>query len=228
MISEITRKVQVVKIMKKPSLIVLNLLILTFLAVIPACSPAEPILPGEIADTVRANMGYVLAPTWLPEGFEYSGPDIEHMNIESSGANIKTFPGSQTMILGYHRVVSMQQMDNFLISYPSSDTYPASSQKIQEILDLSPPDNAITEVTVNGRTALLYHGRWSDETLKRIQRLERPLDPEWDYEGSISVRFPIDVPGEGEIWVSISTVFTVVELTEDDLIRIAKSVVVVE
>jgi hypothetical protein len=123
--------------------------VLSCLCLFSACAPAEPILPAEIAEKITANIGYVLAPTWLPEGFEYSPPATGNLASE------RLFTGDMVMVT-YRRIVSMQRVDNLLMAYPSSDTYPASFQKM---FDLTPPEDAISEVTVNGKTALLYHGR---------------------------------------------------------------------
>jgi hypothetical protein len=99
---------------------------------------------------------------------------------------------------------------------------------LQEIVDLTPPEDAITETEINGNTAYLYQGGWSEETIRRIAKLEEPIDPEWDYEGKISIRFTIDIPDKGNIWISIGTIFSVEDITQKDLIKIAESVTVIE
>ena len=56
-----------------------------------ACSPIEPILNSDIAEKVKDNFGYALAPTWMPEGFEYDGPFLDNLVSENrvfTGQNI--------------------------------------------------------------------------------------------------------------------------------------------
>lgn len=96
------------------------------------------------------------------------------------------------------------------------------------MLDLVPPKDAISEININNATGYLFHGGWSEDTLERIQGLELPINPEWDYEGNISIQFVVDTVEYGKVWVLLRTVSPTDEISEKELIKIAKSVAVVE
>ena len=202
-------------------LVVFTLLLLVASISVSGCSEREPILPDEVVEKITNNLGYALAPTWLPEEYEYAGPFTN--NVVTG----RTFSGDGLMIQSYGNYASGGIEDSLVMSYPypTLDTIPST---FLEITGLIPPEDAITKIEINGNTAYLYQGSWSDETRQRVAKLEEPIDPEWDYERSMSIRFTIDVPDEGSIWVSIGTIFSVEDITQKDLVKIARSVIVIE
>ena len=204
----------------KRLLTVVTLLFVVFTISLSGCLGKEPIIPDDIAEKIKTNLGYALAPTWLPEEYEYAGPFLNTITAD------RAFPG-ETMLQSYGNYASAGIEDSLVMSYPypTLDTIPSA---FLEITGLIPPEDAITKIEINGNTAYLYQGSWSDETRQRVTKLEEPIDPEWDYERSISIRFTIDVPDEGSIWVSISTIFSVEDITQKDLVKIARSVIAIE
>jgi hypothetical protein len=204
----------------KRLLTVVTLLFVVFTISLSGCLGKEPIIPDDIAEKIKTNLGYALAPTWLPEEYEYAGPFLNTITAD------RAFPG-ETMLQSYGNYASAGIEDSLVMSYPypTLDTIPSA---FLEITGLIPPEDAITKIEINRNTAYLYQGSWSDETRQRVAKLEEPIDPEWDYERSMSIRFTIDVPDEGSIWVSISTIFSVEDITQKDLVKIARSVIAIE
>lgn len=215
-------KYRLEKSMKK-LLTVFTLLLSAVTISVSGCSEKEPILPDEVAREIKNNLGYALAPAWLPKGYEYCGPYYTNKIVADRASTLKAM--QQPVLICYGKDASRAIGNSMIMSYPTEDTIPSV---FQEMVDLIPPEDAITETEINGNTAYLYQGNWSEETLGRVAKLEEPFDPEWDYDRSIAIRFLIDVPGEGNIWVSISTIFSVEDITQKDLVKIAKSVTVID
>ena len=201
-------------------LAVLAFLYLVIALIISGCSEQEPILPSDVSEKIINNLGYALAPTWLPQEYEYAGPFLNSITSD------RAFTG-ETILQSYGNYASAGIEDSLVMSYPypTLDTIPSP---LLEITGLIPPEDAITETEINGNTAYLYRGSWSDETRRRVAKLEEPIDPEWDYDRSISIRFTVDVPDKGSIRVSISTIFPVNDITQKDLLKIAESVTVIK
>lgn len=183
-----------------------------------ACTPSEPALPSEAIKNIKARLGYVLAPTYLPKGFEFIPLSDSSLNI------IETTPLSSSKYV-YEKRISKDDTVEIFMSYPS---YEGKYSSFEERSGLEAPIDAISEIDINGITAYLFHGRWSDETLKRVARAELPINPEWYYEGGISIRFAIDLSDNEKVWVTVATVSPTDKVTNKDLIKIAKSVVVIE
>ena len=51
----------------KRLLTVVTLLFVVFTISLSGCLGKEPIIPDDIAEKIKTNLGYALAPTWLPE-----------------------------------------------------------------------------------------------------------------------------------------------------------------
>jgi hypothetical protein len=184
-----------------------------------ACSGSEPMIPADVAEKIQENLGYALAPTWMPEGFDYSGPYIHNIVFDQSY-------GDTEIVQGYSKIISLNETAQLVLSYPATEVNPPALGSVFE--ELVPPEEAVSEVEINGGTASLVTGTWSRETLLRIQRIETPLDPEWDYEGGYSIRFTINVPEQGGIAVRIFTVSPTDAISADDLVKIARSVAAVD
>jgi hypothetical protein len=183
-----------------------------------ACAPGEPVLPSEAIEKIKARLGYALAPTYLPEGFEYD-PGIGD-------------PGTVSIVVStsiarqmYKKEVTGEETIYLAMNYPSTSP---TTTSFEERIGAEVPEDAISEIDINGMTAYLYNGSWSADTLRRIARVELPINPEWDYDGGTSIRFAIDVPDNERVWVDVRTVLPTDEVTDKDLIRIARSVIVVE
>jgi len=202
-----------------------------------ACSKAEsilppdsgdPILPSEIAQKIQSNIGYAIAPTWMLEGFEFRDPSIDD--------SLSYQPYSGQRIYQLYEVELTEEVIGLIMSYPYS--VPISvSFSVEDRLGIERPHDELSEVKINDNKAYLVKGTWTDETAIKIGRLEKPDNPEWDYEKCIAIMFTIEVP-DGErvgVRISVNTVFPLgadVDITDrvsdDDLIRIAKSVVVID
>jgi hypothetical protein len=189
-----------------------------FIIFFAACSSGEPALPPEAIERIRMTQGYVLAPTYLPKGFEFVPLSDSPLHIT------ETTPFSSGMYV-YQKHVSKDATAEIVMSYPS---YTGKYSSLEERLGLEAPADGISEIDINGLTAYLFHGNWSTDTLRQIARAELPINPEWDYDGTISIRFAIDVPDNDRVWVDLRTVLPTDEVTDKDLVSIARSVVVVE
>ena len=198
--------------------IVFVCLSLVFMISLAACASGEPALPAEAIEKIKARLGYALAPAYLPEGFEFVPLSDSSLNI------IETIPLSSSKYV-YQKRISKDDTAEIFMSYPS---YAGKYSSLEEKLKLEAPADAISEININGVTAYLFQGSWSIDTIGRIARAEVPINPEWDYEGNSSVRFAIDVPDNERVWVVVTTIIPTDEVSEKDLIRIARSVVVIE
>ncbi len=183
-----------------------------------ACTPDRPFLSSEAVQKTRLALGYALAPTYLPDGFDYAGdigntgsPPLNAISrLRVQQVYLKEVPGGRTAYL----------LLIYPLPAPVVDSYDEQS-------GLETPQNAISLVQINGQTAYVIDGSWSAETLKSITQGEEIIDPEWDYDGNISIRFAVEVHGRDRVWLTASTVFPTDEVTSEDLIKIARSVVVV-
>ena len=203
------------------------LLLITFLlagSVLTACTPREPVISPDFAEEIKEALGYALAPTYLPEGFELTkdGDRVDPILIWGETGHFNLM----------YTKYSPSQGATLVLSYP--ETY-GESNPVMERLGVTVPEDAISEIRINGETAFLFHGNWTLETLVRISQLITPLNPEWDYESNhISIRFAFSIPGGEMIWVWLGTLWpgdevtTGDEVTEQDIIRIVESVVVVD
>ena len=193
---------------------------------ITACAPAEPVLPPDAVEKAKNVLGYALAPTYLPKEFDFlkTMPTIVAGNPPPSVGQRTT-----TITQVYEKDVFGEIIVYISMSYPT-DAGKTDSSFMEHIglLGLQVPEDAISEISINDMTAYLYHGCWSTDTLNRIARLELPINPEWDYDNYVSIRFAIDLPDNEIVWVRLATMRPTDKVDADDLIKIASSVVVVE
>ncbi len=183
-----------------------------------ACAPGEPVLPSDAVEKIKVYLGYALAPTYLPGGFEYD-EGIDNPNPVSKAMNI-----SRAHLM-YSKKVFGEETAYLAMIYPS--TAPETTS-FEERIGAIVPEDAVSEIDINGATAYLTRGNWTQETLNRIARVELPINPEWDYEGGFTVRFTIEVPDNDRVWVILTTLRPTDEVSDKDIIRIARSVMVVE
>ncbi len=196
----------------------LVVLLVTVALVLGGCTPA-PILSDDAARQIKDALGYVLAPTWLPKGFAPAKAIDGASYVMSVGPKMAGVPYSQE--------TSDRQFPSSLhLSYPESY---GKSSPLAERLGLNVPEDAVSETSINGETAYLFHGRWTEETLERLTRLDMSVAPEWGYDnGHVSLRFTFVIPTGERIWVILATVFPTDQVTEHDIVRIAESIVVVD
>ena len=183
-----------------------------------ACVPREPVLSPDIAQEIKEALGYAQAHTYLPKGFKPTKA------VE--GASPFLITGETVLVSLLYTEYSPGQGPTLALTYPQ--TYGKSSLWMEQH-GMTVPEDAVSETRINGETAFLFHGSWTEETLEQLNRAIIPINPEWDYESShISVRFTFYIPNGEKVWVKLGTVFPNDEVTEKDIVRIAKSVVLVD
>ena len=183
-----------------------------------ACTPREPALSSDFAQEIKEALGYALAPTYLPKGFE-STTAVEGMSpVLTTG---------ETVFVGLsYTEYSPSQGSNLILIYPLPNQNPDYMMKLH---GLTVPEDAVSEIRINGEPAFLFYGNWTEETLEQISQAIMPINPEWDYESShISIKFTFSMPNGEKVWVSLGTIFPNDEVAEKDIIRIAESVVLVD
>jgi len=197
----------------------LTLLVATML-LSGACGASLVPVPLPELDEVIDALGYGLAPTSLPEGFEfhqyevleYGKPD-EVMLLDKPPAQIVYHKLNHHIFIWYPLSFSPSGGDNFLFERLG--------------LDGKRPDDAVSEVKVNGETAYLVRGSWSAETLAKLQRLDPDLvefTPEWDYDMYLTLYFDFELSQDERIGVMVQAMFYPAEwITATELVKIAES-----
>ena len=196
-----------------------------------ACGASLVPVPLPELDEVIDALGYGLAPTSLPEGFEFSGYDVLGVG------GTMTPDDNVVMPLGgpFASVLYMRYKDyayhHVVIQYPLSFPPSVSEDFLLESLGLEwhRPDDAVSEVKVIGETAYLVRGSWSTETLEQLQKADPELlaeyTPEWDYEGLyLSLYFDFELSPDEVVEVMIQALFYPSEwITATELVKIAES-----
>jgi len=183
-----------------------------------ACKPCAPVISPDFAQEIKEALGYALAPTYLPKGFE-STTAVEGMSpVLTTG---------ETVFVGLsYTEYSPSQGSTLILIYPLTNENPDSMMKLH---GLTVPEDAVSEIRINGEPAFLFYGNWTEETLEQISQAIMPINPEWEYESShISIKFTFSMPNGEKVWVSLRTVFPNDEVAEKDIIRIAESVALVD
>ncbi|MFC1947971.1 DUF4367 domain-containing protein [Chloroflexota bacterium] len=185
-----------------------------------SCKLNEPLISSESLEEIEKKLGYVLAPTYMPEGYEYGS--LKEVLTQAEGIT------RQPVYLFYHKEFSSGETLALMMEYPIEDN--ESSSSFLEQFGLIKPDDASTEIDINGMTATLNHGGWTEETKERVSKLEFPIEPEWDYDYGTSIRFYVEVPENEKVHIQLTTSLPISdsELSEEEMIKIAESVVVVE
>jgi hypothetical protein len=213
------------KVLKSKKAIIL-LPIFSILILIAGCR-AEPIIPKEDIISIQADLGYVIAPTWLLEGFE---PMDEY---ESLNRNVDRY--IQIGYLGTHTYDYYSSQVIIFLQYPA-DTPMAlgGTNFLFEALNLDwqAPEDAIETVKVDRREAYFIRGTWSAEVLKAFNQLDEEklhnMTPEWDYDYQKSVYFEFELSNEEVVNVSLTAMHEAEEISREELIKIAESCVEVE
>jgi hypothetical protein len=187
--------------------------------------------PPEL-DNVEETLGYSLAPGYLPEGFEFDRYDIlldEIVTIEPDGqvgAPLERLYAS----VDYRRFRN-HAYHHIFIRYPQSFSPLGEENFLPERLgpDWQRPEDTISEVKVNGETAYLIRGSWSDDTLWELAHSDtkvlETISPMWDYEIYLSLYFDFELSQDETIGVMIQAVFYPADwITAQELVKIAESI----
>lgn len=198
--------------------VIISLLISSVLILMVGCQ-SEPIISEEEIAGIKADLGYVIAPTWLQEGSELF-ETFEYQDMYQERKAQLTYSNSDIVIL---------------MTYPA-DTPRAlgGSNWLFDILNLEwqEPEDAVSMVEVNGKEAYFIRGSWSAEVLTALSRLEedklRNMTPDWDYNSRKTVYFDFKLSNEQVANVSISAMHNAEKISQEEIIKIAESCVQVE
>jgi hypothetical protein len=211
---------------------IMRALALTLLVVITVLSSScgTPLVevPLPDLDGVTEALGYSLAPTHMPEGFEFDQYDV--LNLGPGTIQ----PDDQVVMpLGepYAMVVYHKLNHHVFIHYPQSFPPSVSDDFLLESLGIEwqRPDDAVSEVKVNSKTAYLVRGSWSAESL---QKLENPdpeflstYTPSWDYDMYLSLYFDFELSTSETVGVMIWAIMLYPEdwITANGMVAIAES-----
>ena len=196
--------------------LVLALLVIPLLLVGACGTSLVPVAPPELDEVIEA-LGYGLAPTQLPEGFEFVRYDVigEGKPLASVAYNRFKDYASHSILIMYPQSFSLSGEDNFLFESLG--------------LDWQRPDDAVSEVKVNGETAYLVRGSWSADTLEQLMKPDPELlaeyTPGWDYDMYLSLRFDFELSPDEIVEVMIWAMFYPSEwITGREMVKIAESI----
>lgn len=131
------------------------------------CAPADA-APAPGVASVAQQLGYALAPTFLPQGFTLAGvsgagsASVTQMIYQQAGA------ATRSIILAYPVEFS-----------PDGASGPLGWQR---------PDDALDELRLGDQAAYVMRGGWSDASIIAGPGLD-PKDAEWDYDKSLALFF---------------------------------------
>ena len=185
-----------------------------------SCRLNEPLISSESADEIKEKLGYVLAPTYMPEGYEFGSS--KEVLTQSEGNT------QHPVYLFYYKEISSGKTLALMMEYPIEDNESSSTFIAQ--FGLIKPDDATTEIDIQGMTATINHGGWTEETKERVSKLDFPIEPEWDYSYGVSIRFYVEFPDNEKVQIQLTTSLPIsdINLSEEEMIKIAESAVLVE
>jgi len=139
-------------------------LLVVILLLTGACGTSLIQVPPPELDGVTEVLGYSLAPTSMPEGFEFHQYEVLEYGKPDEVMLLDKPPA---------QVVYRKLNHHIFIIYPQSFPSSVSDDFLLESLGIEwrRPDDAVSEVKVNGKMAYLVRGSWSAESL---QKLENP------------------------------------------------------
>jgi len=197
------------------------------IAIIPllvaACSHALVSVQPPILDDVTEALGYSLAPTILPTGFEF-----DRYDVFDSGFEIIT-------TIAYKRIQNAEYQQIIFIYPVNLPSYTNSVLTLENlVLKWQAPDNASVRVEVNGKESYIIYGGWSDRSLRELivnKEIPNPdflatYVPEWNYDAHYNIFFDHELPS-GEI---VSMMIRALSnpfgwITIEELVAIAESIV---
>ncbi len=198
------------------------LLLTVFLSVtlvVAGCS-RSPLLPPDVVKEVEEALGYALAPTHLPKGLEFNKGGVKEIPKSPEWPDIP-----QLVEIIYSSSGDEPGGHGMLVFYPTE--WP---RNIGGPSGLETPEDAISEIDVNGRTAYLTRGMWSEEAWSSLTETGvLPADAEWDYGTITSLQFALDLPDGETIGVILAvTPDPAAWISDTELVRIAESVGVID
>ncbi len=197
--------------------------LLVILLLSSACSTSLVEVPLPELDGVTEVLGYSLAPTHMPEDFEFNRYDVTEFGIDSIAT------------ISYGRLHPEWDYDSsyqeILIMYPLSfSSSPIDNQLVESLLlKWQRPDDAVLEVRVNGEKAYIVHGSWSAESLLNWVNPDPEFlatyTPEWGYDMYLSLYCDYKLPSGETVGVTIRAIFHPSEgITTTELVKTAESI----
>ena len=196
--------------------VVLWAIFLILLAVpISGCGPELTSAPLPDLNSVKQQLGYALAPELMPEGFEFHSYQISGPG--DALATIAYTQSNHTILIRYTREVS-GWLDNYSLSFLHNLG-----------LEWHRPEDAVSDVPVNGKPATLIRGMWDNDTLNLIARADvealHEHTPGWDYDTSWALFFTHELSDSRLVDVVMTALYEPGEwITVDEMIAIAESV----
>jgi len=144
--------------------------------------------------------GYVLVPTHIPQGSQTARASL------SGGEARITFTNTQGQLT---------------IAYPVE--FSPEDAPIMREIGLLRPSDALAEVKVDGQTAYLMRGGWSDATIMRGPSID-PAQAIWEYDKSLTLFFDYEMPDGGKLGVAVQAMPRPSDWTSDaELVKVAES-----
>jgi hypothetical protein len=193
------------------------------IAIIPllvaACSHALVSVQTPDLDEVVDVLGYSLAPTIMPTGFEF-----DRYEVFDSGSEI-------IPTISYKRIQNAEHQQ-IIFTYPVNLTSYTNSVYTLEnlVLDWQAPDDVSVKVEVNEKEAYLVYGGWSVNSMRHLINPDPDFlathVPEWNYDAYYNIFFDHELPS-GEI---VSMMIRAESnpsgwITIEELVAIAESIV---
>ncbi len=211
----------------------LTLLVVTML-LCGACGTSLIEVPLPDLDGVTEVLGYSLAPASMPEGFEFDQYDV--LNLRTGTIQ----PGDQVVMPlgGPFASVLYKRYKNYayhhvFIQYPWGFPPSGKENPLFELLGLNwqRPDDAVSEVKVNGKAAYIVRGSWSADSLMKLNNPDPEIlatyVPSWDYEGLylyLSLYFDFELSPDEVVGVMMRAMLYPTEwITSKEMVAIAES-----
>jgi len=209
--------------MKRVSFTIIAVLTIVISLLTTACNPTLVSVQPPSLDDVTEELGYSLAPTIMPTGFEF-----DRYEVGDSDSEIIT-------TIAYKRIQN-GEYQHIIFMYPVNlPSYTNSVYTLENlVLKWQAPDDASVRVEVNGKESYIVYGGWSDKSLRELivnKEIPNPdflatYVPEWNYDAHYNIFFDHELP-LGEI---VSMMIRALSnpfgwITIEELIAIAESIV---
>ena len=196
-----------------------------------ACGPALVAVTIPNLDDVTEALGYSLAPASMPEGFEFDQYDVLNLGtgtIQPDGQVV--MPLGEPCAILFYGIYENYASHQIIIQYPRSFSSSVSDDFLLERLGIEwrRPDDAVSEVKVNGKAAYLVHGSWSAESLQKLNNPDPEVlatyTPSWDYDMFISLFFDFELSQDETVGVMMLALFYSTEwITSNEMVKSAES-----
>ena len=174
--------------------------------VLPASSPPvsgdtdSPGTSGPRLDEVKEGLGYAFIPEYLPGNLQ-----VSRVSMSRGSARIFYGDSGNTLIVAYP------------VPFSPEDT------PFMREIGLIRPDDAISEIEVNGMTAYLMRGGWSEETINQGPGIDSE-QAEWDYTMSLTLFFETSLTDETSVAAAIQALSNSSQWIEiPEIVKIAES-----